>query len=63
MLTSSYLCVNFNLHCEDEDEILEVESLHFNLASIRNATDNFSDSNKLGQGGFGAVYKVTKHCY
>ncbi|RVW33592.1 Cysteine-rich receptor-like protein kinase 10 [Vitis vinifera] len=42
-----------------EDEILEVESLQFNLGSIRNATDNFSDSNKLGQGGFGAVYKGT----
>ncbi|CBI38467.3 unnamed protein product, partial [Vitis vinifera] len=41
------------------DEILEVESLQFNLGSIRNATDNFSDSNKLGQGGFGAVYKGT----
>ncbi|KAJ9690093.1 hypothetical protein PVL29_012645 [Vitis rotundifolia] len=44
---------------ETEDEILEVESLQFNLGSIRNATDNFSDSNKLGQGGFGAVYKGT----
>lgn len=29
-----------------------------NLATIRAATDNFSDSNKLGQGGFGSVYKV-----
>ena len=60
VLTLLCLCVNFNLHCEAEVEILEVESLQFNLASIRNATDNFSDSNKLGQGGFGAVYKVTK---
>ncbi|KAL6333656.1 hypothetical protein AAG906_028841 [Vitis piasezkii] len=40
-----------------EDEILSVESLQFNLGPIRNATNNFSDSNKLGQGGFGAVYK------
>ncbi|KAG2688172.1 hypothetical protein I3760_09G082600 [Carya illinoinensis] len=27
------------------------------LASIQAATDNFSDSNKLGEGGFGPVYK------
>ncbi|KAK9089621.1 hypothetical protein Scep_028703 [Stephania cephalantha] len=27
------------------------------IATIRVATDNFSDSNKLGQGGFGIVYK------
>ncbi|KAJ9697602.1 hypothetical protein PVL29_009434 [Vitis rotundifolia] len=44
---------------DTEDEILEVESLQFNLGSIRNATGNFSDSNKLGQGGFGAVFKGT----
>nr|XP_023924914.1 putative receptor-like protein kinase At4g00960 isoform X3 [Quercus suber] len=34
------------------------EDLHFmNLLTIRTATDDFSDSNKLGQGGFGTVYK------
>ncbi|XP_061996881.1 G-type lectin S-receptor-like serine/threonine-protein kinase B120 [Rosa rugosa] len=34
------------------------EELPFiDLATVRKATDNFSDSNKLGQGGFGAVYK------
>ncbi|RVW87192.1 Cysteine-rich receptor-like protein kinase 29 [Vitis vinifera] len=44
---------------ETNEEILSVESLQFNLGPIRNATENFSDSNKLGQGGFGAVYKGT----
>ena len=58
-LTSLHLSVN--LPCVAKDEILNVESLQFNLAPIRNATDNFSDSNKLGQGGFGVVYKVIKH--
>ncbi|KAL2324318.1 hypothetical protein Fmac_023376 [Flemingia macrophylla] len=42
---------------DDEDEIKIAESLQFNLDTIRAATGNFSDSNKLGQGGFGDVYR------
>ena len=30
----------------------------FDLSSIVAATNNFSPANKLGQGGFGSVYKV-----
>ncbi|KAJ7967622.1 Cysteine rich receptor like kinase [Quillaja saponaria] len=41
----------------DRDEIGSTESLQFDFGTISAATDNFSDSNKLGQGGFGAVYK------
>ncbi|XP_027937052.1 cysteine-rich receptor-like protein kinase 10 isoform X2 [Vigna unguiculata] len=41
---------------EEEDEIKIAESLQFNFDTIRVATQDFSDSNKLGQGGFGAVY-------
>ncbi|WCJ20320.1 cysteine-rich RLK (RECEPTOR-like protein kinase) 10 [Euphorbia peplus] len=37
-------------------EIEEMESLQFDLGSIRMATDDFSDVNKLGKGGFGVVY-------
>lgn len=33
------------------------DSLQFDLVTIRNATNEFSDANKLGEGGFGAVYK------
>jgi hypothetical protein len=42
----------------DEDEITIVESFQFNFDTIRVATNDFSDSNKLGQGGFGVVYRV-----
>ncbi|GMY31582.1 G-type lectin S-receptor-like serine/threonine-protein kinase At4g27290 isoform X2, partial [Fagus crenata] len=31
----------------------------FNLATIVTATNNFSSNNKLGEGGFGPVYKAT----
>ena len=31
----------------------------FSLMSILAATNNFSEDNKLGEGGFGPVYKVT----
>ncbi|RZB43815.1 Cysteine-rich receptor-like protein kinase 29 [Glycine soja] len=40
-----------------EDEIKIAESLQFNFNTIQVATEDFSDSNKLGQGGFGAVYR------
>ena len=45
--------------CKDVDEIGSVESLQFDFDIIRVATEDFSEANKLGQGGFGAVYKVT----
>ncbi|CAL5409660.1 unnamed protein product [Camellia sinensis] len=42
---------------ETVEEISIVESLQYNFDTISVATDNFSDANKLGQGGFGAVYR------
>ncbi|XP_021801241.1 putative receptor-like protein kinase At4g00960 [Prunus avium] len=42
---------------DDTDEIGSVESLQFDLATIRVSTDDFSEANKLGQGGFGYVYR------
>jgi hypothetical protein len=32
----------------------------FGFSTISNATNRFSDDNKIGQGGFGPVYKVVK---
>ncbi|KAL5579073.1 hypothetical protein UlMin_011515 [Ulmus minor] len=39
------------------NEITTMESLQFDLSTIEAATNNFSDENKLGEGGFGPVYK------
>jgi hypothetical protein len=35
-----------------------VESLRFDLSTLEEATNKFSEANKLGEGGFGEVYKV-----
>ncbi|XAR53735.1 Non-specific serine/threonine protein kinase [Bertholletia excelsa] len=40
-------------------EITTVDSLQYDLATIKAATNNFSDENKIGAGGFGDVYKGT----
>ncbi|XP_073266469.1 cysteine-rich receptor-like protein kinase 34 [Populus alba] len=39
------------------DEISITKCWEFKFATIKLATNDFSDDNKLGQGGFGAVYK------
>ncbi|CAN1161172.1 Cysteine-rich receptor-like protein kinase 25 [Linum perenne] len=39
------------------DSKRSLESLLIELVKLREATKNFSDGNKLGQGGFGPVYK------
>ncbi|XP_028767765.1 cysteine-rich receptor-like protein kinase 25 [Neltuma alba] len=48
----------YNSFTEDAGiDISEIESLQFELAAIEAATKKFSDKNKIGQGGYGAVYK------
>ncbi|GMN49769.1 hypothetical protein TIFTF001_018940 [Ficus carica] len=42
---------------EPVEDIESAESLQYNFETIRVATDNFSEENKLGQGGFGSVYR------
>ncbi|KAL7213339.1 hypothetical protein ACSBR2_015955 [Camellia fascicularis] len=39
------------------NEITTVESLQYDFGTIQAATNNFSDDNKIGEGGFGHVYK------
>ena len=41
---------------EDDEKGLDLP--FYDLESIRVTTGNFSDENKLGQGGYGPVYKV-----
>nr|XP_027123985.1 cysteine-rich receptor-like protein kinase 25 [Coffea arabica]XP_027123986.1 cysteine-rich receptor-like protein kinase 25 [Coffea arabica] len=47
----------------DLDDKGDDESLFFSFTSIEVATDYFSDENKLGQGGFGPVFKSKKPIY
>ncbi|GMH20296.1 hypothetical protein Nepgr_022137 [Nepenthes gracilis] len=45
--------------CKKPDEDEAVQSLHFDFTTIKVAMNDFCEFNKLGEGGFGAVYKGT----
>ncbi|XP_027364933.1 cysteine-rich receptor-like protein kinase 10 [Abrus precatorius] len=49
----------YNTFIQDSigEDLTDLESLQFDLATIEAATNRFSDENKIGQGGFGVVYK------
>ncbi|TVU19997.1 hypothetical protein EJB05_36183, partial [Eragrostis curvula] len=49
--------INASVRHEDDEEMRSSESLLYDLSTLRAATDNFSEENKLGEGGFGPVYK------
>ena len=50
--------LSFGCVATGADDITTIESLQFDLATIEAATNKFSADNKLGEGGFGEVYKV-----
>lgn len=52
-----YSCTCFAAD-ENVEDIRSSDSLQYDFDTIEVATKYFSPSNKLGQGGFGAVYKV-----
>ncbi|KAF3451643.1 hypothetical protein FNV43_RR07738 [Rhamnella rubrinervis] len=59
-----FISIYFNTRKEKEsvesaEEINDesAESLQFEFETIRAATNSFADANKIGQGGFGAVYR------
>ncbi|KAH0459173.1 hypothetical protein IEQ34_011987 [Dendrobium chrysotoxum] len=41
---------------DNPEQLINVESLFFDLSTLEVATSNFSEHNKLGEGGFGSVY-------
>ncbi|GAA0184369.1 transmembrane signal receptor [Lithospermum erythrorhizon] len=43
----------------DGNNISEAESLQYDLTNIKTSTNNFSADNKIGEGGFGEVFKGT----
>ncbi|CAN7116543.1 unnamed protein product [Brassica rapa subsp. narinosa] len=47
------------LNLENDDDIISLESLQIDVKTIEAATDQFSETKKIGQGGFGVVYKGT----
>jgi hypothetical protein len=49
---------NINLAEKKDEDEQDFELPFFNLSTIIDATNDFSDDNKLGEGGFGPVYKV-----
>ncbi|CAN1234723.1 Cysteine-rich receptor-like protein kinase 8, partial [Linum perenne] len=55
-----YRCkLNQRNNCEAADELSNNGSLQFDFDIIRAATNEFANENKLGEGGFGVVYKGT----
>ncbi|WCJ20328.1 cysteine-rich RLK (RECEPTOR-like protein kinase) 26 [Euphorbia peplus] len=62
VVTALILCITVYLKLERpsnrvENGITSSEALQFDFETIRASTDDFSAVNKLGQGGFGSVYK------
>lgn len=46
------------MDAENVEDIETFESIIMGLSTLRSATSNFDEMNKLGEGGFGVVYKV-----
>jgi hypothetical protein len=52
------LKIFYRKHKRDKEDV-QLSTI-FDFSTISNATNHFSDDNKIGQGGFGPVYKVVK---
>ena len=54
-----------NIRCQNDSNNEgwneDMELPIFDLITISNGTDNFAINNKLGEGGFGSVYKVNNN--
>uniref|UniRef100_A0A803LKV2 Uncharacterized protein n=1 Tax=Chenopodium quinoa TaxID=63459 RepID=A0A803LKV2_CHEQI len=49
--------LRYEIYSFYEEEIETLQSLQYSIGTIKVATDDFSDNNYLGEGGFGTVYK------
>lgn len=57
LIPFSLTLIDANYSTEAED-IENLDSMLIDISILRSATGDFAESNKLGEGGFGAVYKV-----
>ncbi|KAK8517345.1 hypothetical protein V6N12_032537 [Hibiscus sabdariffa] len=61
LVLSGFLCTSMKLiarrNRKDGMKARAMKSLQFDLSIIKDATDNFPETNKIGAGGFGSVYK------
>ncbi|EMS66644.1 Cysteine-rich receptor-like protein kinase 25 [Triticum urartu] len=48
-----------NYSTDEAEDMESVESMLIDISTLRAATEDFAESNKLGKGGFGPVYKGT----
>ncbi|GAB4826741.1 hypothetical protein Ancab_040004 [Ancistrocladus abbreviatus] len=48
-----------NIDTTTSEDFTTVASLQYDLGTLQATTNNFSNDNKIGEGGFGAVYKGT----
>ncbi|KAJ6333349.1 hypothetical protein OIU77_009255 [Salix suchowensis] len=62
------ICLFIRTRKQSEKERVEIankiesaDSLQFAFSSIQDATEDFSEKNRLGQGGFGVVYKAWRN--
>jgi len=46
------------MYSTEAEDTETVDSMMIDVTTLRAATGNFDESNKLGEGGFGVVYKV-----
>jgi hypothetical protein len=44
------------------ESVTNISLSMLDLSTLQAATENFAEGNKLGEGGFGAVYKVLINC-